>query len=100
MSDETGGRAMETPEKFERATDQQQAARDLSGEMFFDEDETYWVVAGGRTAEQAAELISNIEPAAERPTATLVRGVLGTKYGQSWFQKHEDGPVEMWQVAP
>lgn len=91
---------MKPSEKFQRAEDQAQAARDMFGEQFFDEDETYWVVAEGRTAEEAVGLISNIEPEAERPTATLVHGVLGVRHGESWFTKQADGPVAMWQVAP
>lgn len=99
MSEE-GGRTLSTREKFERAPDQAGAARGFFDECFFDEDETYWVVAEGRTAEEAVALISNIEPAAERPQAKLVRGVLGHRYEQAWFTKQPNGPIEMWEVAP
>jgi hypothetical protein len=98
MSDE--GRAMEATEKFERAEDQAAAAVEMRDELFFDEGETYWVVAEGRTAEGAVALISNIEPEAERPEARIVYGWLGTRYGQSWFSKDSEGPVQMWQVGP
>lgn len=98
--DDEGGRAMQEREKFVRAEDQQAAAREFSGEMFFDEDETYWVVAEGRTAEMAVEVVTNIEPGQERPSAVLVHGELGRKHGEAWFRKTPDGPVAMWQVGP
>lgn len=90
---------MKPTEKFAQAGDQAQVAREMFAEMFFDEDETYWLVAEGRTSEEAAALVSNIEPNQGRQTAALVRGVLGTRYGESWFQKAADGPVAMWEVT-
>ena len=51
---------MRETEKFARAADQAQAAREMFAEQFFDEDETYWMVAEGRTTEEAIALISNI----------------------------------------
>jgi hypothetical protein len=100
MSIDESGRVMRPGEKFSRAADQAAAAREMFDECFCDEDETYWMVAEGRTADEAVALISNIEPEAERPQAKLVRGVLGTRHGESWFTKQPDGPVAMWEVAP
>lgn len=83
---------------FQRAEDQARAARDYFAEAFFDEDETYWLVADGRTREQALATITAIEPEMPARSARLVRGWLGERGHDAWFKRDADGPVEMWQV--
>jgi hypothetical protein len=83
---------------FERAADQAQAARDYFAEAFYDEDETYWLVAEGRSRDEAIATITAIEPMMPALSAHLVRGWLGRHGYDASFRKDPDGPVEMWQV--
>jgi len=83
--------------EFQRATDQVQAARDMFAEVF-GEDDVQWLVAEGRTREQALETVTAIEPEMPAQSARLVRGWLG-RYGyDAFFKRDKNGPVEMWQV--
>lgn len=86
--------------RFVRAEDQQQAAREAFAEIFFDEDEIYWLVAEGRTAEEAIALASNVDPPEEQPAARLVCGCLGMNGYDRYFKLEKNGPVEMWEVSP
>jgi hypothetical protein len=83
---------------FEAAVDQVQAARDYFAEAFFDEDVMYWLVADGRTRDEAIATITAFEPMLPAQSAHLVRGWLGRRGYDAWFRKDADGPVEMWQV--
>lgn len=83
---------------FQRADDQQKAAREAFDSIFFNGDETTWLIADGRTADEARAIASNTDEAEWQPEVTLVKGWLGTKDSEDWFQTAADGPVEMWKV--
>jgi|SRR5580693_2752928 hypothetical protein len=84
--------------EFQRAEDQAQVARDYFDAAFCDEDETYWLVAEGRTQEQAIATITAIEPEMPARSARCVHGWLGQRGYDAYFERDKDGPVEMWQV--